>query len=512
MMCQQTIRNVCKSVITGLVLLAGISASGQSYQVSQYNFTSQRVNPAMIGTSRFAQLDVDSRSQKTGGDFNIHSNFFAATYPLLNRSTGLPWAGVGFSAADDRSAGIFSTQEIAASYALNIRPRRYQLLSFGIRGMYQISRLNLDGFYTGSQYVPGRGFSDAISSGENFYQSQADVITASAGMYWQETDRRGIITSYLGLSLFDFNKPDYSFTGDPTQYPSTLTLNGGFQAYRKQDLIISPELLYAHSSANSTLNVGVRFQRLLKAPRNKTPDHVDLLLKGVIGRSGIVGLQLHRENFSVGMSYDFPLFSRNPGNLGALELGLSLRRLVVPAARRIPKPKTEEVSKKSNRPGLVQPKADSIPVVSTAPEPIKEVEVVKTDTSSVTTTLSTVGTIKQEPLIVEKITLHFHFEYNSVDLDDETEEYLDGLANELQQKEDLRLTITGHTDNVGADKFNQRLSEKRAEAVGGYLIKRGVSADRFETQGKGMHAPLNDNKTESDRARNRRVEIVMYTK
>ena len=491
-----------------VMICAHTEVKGQSYQFTQYDFTSQRVNPGMIGTTNYAELDLDSRTQKTGGDFNIFSNYFAVSYPLLNQSTGLPWSGIGISVLDDRSGGFFSTQEVAASYALNLRLSRYQLLSFGVRGMYQKSRLTMDGFYTGSQYVPDRGFSNSASWGENFYESQAEVMTISAGAYWQQTDRKGITTSYWGLSLFDFNKPTYTFTGSPTQYPATLTLNGGFQAYRKQDLIIFPELMYAHSSANNTVNVGVRFQRLLKSAPKKAPDHVDLLLKTVVGRSGIVGLQLHRENFSVGMSYDFPLFVRNPANMGALEIGLSVRALKIARQR-------QEVVKKTGippvKPIAEKPKLDSIPIVSMPPDSIKEVEITKPDTA-ITTTQSTVGKISQEPLVVEKITLHFHFDYNAVDLDDETEEYLEGLAVTMEQDKNLRLMITGHTDNIGQEKFNQRLSEKRAEVVRNYLLKHGVSADRLQTQGKGMLAPLNENKTEADRAMNRRVEIVMYAK
>jgi type IX secretion system PorP/SprF family membrane protein len=502
------------STLVFVMLCLPIALLAQSYQFSQYNFTSQRVNPGMLGTTSYAQLDLDSRSQKTGGDFNIFSNYFAATYPLLNQSTALPWGGIGVSAMDDRSGGYFNTQEIALSYAHNVRLSRYQLLSFGLRGLYQTSRLTMDGFYTGSQYIPGRGFSDAISGGENFYQSQASVITVSAGAYWQQTDRKGITTGYWGLSLFDFNKPTYTFTGSPSEYPATLTFNGGFQALRKQDLIIFPELLYTRSSANNTFNAGVRFQRLLKAAPKKTPDHVDLLLKAVVGRSGIVGLQLHREKFSVGMSYDFPLFARNPGNLGALEIGLSLRTLVVPPQRRAPKPR-QDIVKNNGKPPVVQipmnSKADSLQVASTPPDSIKEVEITRTDTT-ITTTQTTVGRISQEPLVIEKITLHFHFDYNSDDLDDETEEYLEGLAATLEQDKNLRLMITGHTDNIGQEKFNQRLSEKRAESVRNYLMKRGVSPERLQAQGKGLHAPLNDNKTEADRARNRRVEILMYSK
>ena len=276
-------------------------ANGQYFQFSQYNFTSQRVNPAMIGTTRYATLDADSRSQKTGGDFNINSNFFSVSYPLLNQSTGLPWCGIGFSAVDDRSGGIFKTQEIAASYALNIRLNRYQLLSFGMKGLYQSSRLSMDGFYTGSQYVPDRGFNNAMPSGESFQEARSHYTTFSTGLYWHENDRRGNTTGYWGISLFDINKPQYSFIGTPTQLSSTFVFTGGFQAYRKNELGIFPEMLYTRSSANNAINAGIRFQYDLKSMPNQVAGRVDLITKYVMGRSGMIGLQLHQGKFLCGV-------------------------------------------------------------------------------------------------------------------------------------------------------------------------------------------------------------------
>lgn len=98
----------------------------------------------------------------------------------------------------------------------------------------------------------------------------------------------------------------------------------------------------------------------------------------------------------------------------------------------------------------------------------------------------------------------------SIDLDDETEKFLSELAATLTANEKLKLKITGHTDNRGNEKYNLHLSLKRAEEIKKYLFKIGVDPGRVVTEGRGMSEPLNNNGSEEDRAKNRRVEINLY--
>src|SRR5271154_4633799 len=108
-------------IVSLLGLCLCTAAYPQYFQFSQYNFTSQRINPGMTGNTRYASVDLDSRTQRTGGDFSINSNFFSLSCPLLNQSTGTPWAGIGVSLLDDHSSGIYKTLEASASYAVHIR-------------------------------------------------------------------------------------------------------------------------------------------------------------------------------------------------------------------------------------------------------------------------------------------------------------------------------------------------------------------------------------------------------
>jgi OmpA-OmpF porin, OOP family len=69
------------------------------------------------------------------------------------------------------------------------------------------------------------------------------------------------------------------------------------------------------------------------------------------------------------------------------------------------------------------------------------------------------------------------------------------------------VTATGHTDAIGAAPYNARLSARRAEAVKGFLVKKGLSAEMIKTQAEAAAAPVADNASDAGRARNRRTEI-----
>jgi OmpA-OmpF porin, OOP family len=73
----------------------------------------------------------------------------------------------------------------------------------------------------------------------------------------------------------------------------------------------------------------------------------------------------------------------------------------------------------------------------------------------------------------------------------------------------IQVEIQGHTDSQGSDGFNLKLSQRRAESVRSYLIKRGVAADRMVPKGYGERVPIADNRTKAGRAENRRVEFVI---
>ena len=84
---------------------------------------------------------------------------------------------------------------------------------------------------------------------------------------------------------------------------------------------------------------------------------------------------------------------------------------------------------------------------------------------------------------------------------------LDDLLDKIKSINLEVIIAIGHTDSVGSDEYNQKLSMRRSNAVKAYLVSKGVDKTRIYTEGKGESQPVADNKTKEGRAKNRRVEI-----
>ncbi|MFZ9677115.1 MAG: outer membrane protein OmpA [Quisquiliibacterium sp.] len=99
------------------------------------------------------------------------------------------------------------------------------------------------------------------------------------------------------------------------------------------------------------------------------------------------------------------------------------------------------------------------------------------------------------------------FDFDKSVVKPEGKKKLDGLVGQLSGVTLEVIIAVGHTDSVGSDAYNQKLSVRRAEAVKAYLVSKGIAANRIYTEGKGEKQPVASNKTAAGRAKNRRVEI-----
>ena len=111
-----------------------------------------------------------------------------------------------------------------------------------------------------------------------------------------------------------------------------------------------------------------------------------------------------------------------------------------------------------------------------------------------------------------KVTLNentVNFDFNSANLTTLAKSNLDKLVTVLKNNPDTNINIYGHTDSIGTDAVNLRISAQRAAAVKNYFVANGISASRMFTEGLGKSSPIASNDTDAGRAKNRRVEFAI---
>lgn len=122
------------------------------------------------------------------------------------------------------------------------------------------------------------------------------------------------------------------------------------------------------------------------------------------------------------------------------------------------------------------------------------------------------------PKVIDRMTLHVNFDFDKSNIKKSEEAKLDKAVDFVRKYPDAMIELEGHTDSIGKEEYNQKLSERRAEAVRQYLIKEGAVAEsRISARGYGELKPIAPNRTEDGRdnpkgrAENRRVEILIIS-
>ena len=132
-------------------------------------------------------------------------------------------------------------------------------------------------------------------------------------------------------------------------------------------------------------------------------------------------------------------------------------------------------------------------------------EEIRSDSANYLATVDVVELVPGDAVILQNI----QFEYNSSALTEDSESGIQMLLEFLQRNPDLKVELAGHTDNVGSDSYNLKLSSERAEVVRQALVDKGIDATRLTAKGYGATRPLVPNDSEEHQSVNRRTEMII---
>ena len=117
------------------------------------------------------------------------------------------------------------------------------------------------------------------------------------------------------------------------------------------------------------------------------------------------------------------------------------------------------------------------------------------------------------PKVIDKMTLKLNFDFDKADIKKDDEAKLERAIDFIKKYPEANVSLEGHTDSIGTDEYNQKLSERRAASVKNYLIKKGaIDKRKITSTSYGESKPVASNNTKEGRAENRRVEVLILSK
>ena len=496
-------------LITTLLVLT-CSVQAQFFQFSQRHFTPQRVNPATVGSSNYFHSMLNFRNQTTAGGFSLISTALDLAYPISWGGTRR--GGVGVYLLDDRAGtqGIFNIQEVGFSTGISIPTDEYSSFNLGIGMGYQRKAFDISGLTTGAQFIPDRGFDLGLANGESFGEVNTNFLRWNAGIYWRKEDKNEVLKSYVGISAFDLNEPDESLvTTDESLLPMTLVAEAGLSVHQTRDAVLYAEAFAFGADENYSLQAGVMWNKEMQRDQN-----LQLRARYSTEHFVMLGATIQKDNFLVGASYDIALGGTSAANQSAFEVGIGWRMFVEPKGRKRNKKKKGE-SELRTRP-QAELKLDSLAQEKPEPELVEPDTVVTTPQvepePEPTETELRIGQPVSEKKVVDTYEVRLPFRFNSAELSQAFTEFLDDVVLRLQNDPNLMVEVIGHTDSIGDEDVNLRISRARAKSVADYLISQGIDPSRIVTDGKGEALPISSNETAQGRALNRRVEIKILEK
>jgi type IX secretion system PorP/SprF family membrane protein len=464
------------------------SLHAQHTQFSNYGFGEIALNPAASAAKNLIGANALYRIQRYNNGMSINSTQIQFQYALINQSKGKRWGGFSLIAESDKvSEGIpYTFYSVKPGFAYNIEILPNNFLAMGVELSANQSGFSSANFTTGSQWVNNQGFDETAGLGEEFERQQFTYFSTASALMWYDIEEEGYRRNYLGLSVFNLNQPNRSFINGDEKIPYRFSALGGYQFFKH-----NRHALYAEALGTKSLNeifwgAGPRWSYRFEDQSSFDPftaGSLDVFARYFSGDRISLGTQIAQKNFSVGFAVDLHL--ENEAQMASTEFSISIfKRLAFTKKEKLVDEKYQIGSTREFEEDNFQ---DQL---------VKVIE--KEYKTSVSRDFSF------------ELRKNFNYGFNETNLNDEAKSYLDDIAVMMQANSALKLRVTGHTDNIGTEEANQKISEDRAKGVRDYLESIGIKAERLSYEGKGATEPLVKNNNEEKRAKNRRVEFLIY--
>lgn len=438
-----------------LIFTSGVYAQ-QIRQSNMYSFNKFGFNPAYAGSSGCTEVNFSHMNQWVKVDGAPLTNFLSAN-TLIGKNLGL-----GANLMLDRSGMMqqFNTN-FAASYGITLaKEHRLRLgLSAGFFQV-QVDPTNAIAFDAGDQIVEG-----GVQS--------SNALNTEAGLLYTYKD---LEVSFSSQQVMETRSNFSAYSLDGYGLKRHLV---GFVSYKyaiNDQIKLIPNVMYKGINAANQFDV------------NADVAYKDFIYGGLgyrtqVGLVGRIGVNI-KKLFFIGYSYEIPMQNIAKYGSGSHEIALGLKFC-----------KTPKELPSVDLPHII----DTVRIVETI---VDTVFIEKIDTVFIEHVSDT--DVKDALLQAAK---SLEFETDKAIIRKISYGDLESLANILLMREDLTISMEGHTDSDGSDEYNMQLSKDRVEAVKDFLVANGVKADRIITSYYGESRPIADNNTEEGKRKNRRVEM-----
>lgn len=449
-------------LLSATLVVSSIAQAQQTRQTNMYRHNMYSLNPAYAGYSGCTEINFNHINQWVNIDGAPLTNFFSAN-TRLGKSFGL-----GANVLLDR-LGMFHQISASGSVSYGFNFAKDHTIRIGVSGGYFQMRVDPSqaiAFDAGDNIVEGG------SQSANSLETEAGLLYSWKGLEFS------VSTKQMIEMRSNFNYPNSDGYGLRRHYLGYLSYN----FLLSKNLSLAPSVLYKGVGNVNQFDANIDL------------NYNDFIYGGIgyrtqVGIIARVGVNI-RKMFFIGYAYETPMQNLASYSAGSHEIAVGIK--------------------------LCRKKKEDLTAVDDAQAVMDTVTLVETIRDTlIVERVDTVFVDRPTDEEVRNATLraadHLEFEHDKAIILKDSYGDLESLTNLLLIREELSLTLEGHTDSDGTEEYNLRLSKNRVEAVKDFLVANGVAASRIKTSYYGESRPIASNDTEEGKAKNRRVNMEVVT-